>query len=90
MKKKELIHEVWKSQQHNMPYGFVESVITDTLKAIEKELTRGGKVTLIGFGTFEVRQYGERKAHNPRTGERMIVPAKKCPRSKRGRHLGKK
>lgn len=90
MKKKELIHEVWKNQQHNMPYGFVESVVSDTFEAIKKELSHGGKVTLTDFGTFEVRQYGERKAHNPRTGEQIIVAAKKMPAFRAGKRFKEK
>ena len=90
MKKKDLIHEVWKTQQHNMPYGFVESVVSDTFEVIKNELAHGGKVTLTDFGTFLVRNRKERKAHNPRTGEEMIVAAKKTPAFRAGKRFKEK
>ena len=51
------------------------------------QLEKGEKVQIVGFGTFEVRERGEKKCKNPRTGEEMITPAKKAPVFKAGKAL---
>jgi len=56
------------------------SVITDAL-------ARGEKVTLVGFGTFQVMKRKARKGRNPRTGQTIQIPAKKVPRFKPGKGL---
>ena len=39
----------------------------------------GDKVTLVGFGSFERRDRKEREGRNPKTGEKMSIPATKVP-----------
>lgn len=61
----------------------VESIIeavTDAMKA-------GDKVQLVGFGTFEVKERGERKGRNPQTGEEITIKASKLPSFKAGKAL---
>jgi DNA-binding protein HU-beta len=43
--------------------------------AITKSLKKGGKVTLVGFGTFSVSKRKARQGRNPRTGEVIKIPA---------------
>ena len=50
-------------------------------------LKKGDKVTLIGFGTFEVRKRAARKGRNPQTGAEMKIPASKAPAFKAGKAL---
>ena len=50
-------------------------------------LTAGDKVTLIGFGTFEVRQRAAKKGINPSTKQPVKIPAKKVPAFKAGKAL---
>ena len=61
------------------------------LKAFEEvvteELKNGGKVQLVGFGTFEVSERAERMGRNPQTGEDMIIAASKAPKFKAGTAL---
>jgi len=57
------------------------------LGCIRSTLAEGGKVALAGFGSFEVRTRKERMAMNPRTGERIMVPATKVPAFKAGKQL---
>ena len=77
MNKTELVEKVaesaglTKTQAEAAINAFVET-ITDGLKA-------GDKITLKGFGTFEVRQREEREGRNPRTGETMTIAASKAP-----------
>jgi DNA-binding protein HU-beta len=60
---------------------FVDSV-TGALK-------KGDRVALVGFGTFSTTKRKARVARNPRTGERIQVPAKRAPKFKAGRDLKK-
>ena len=58
-----------------------------TLDAIKAELVAGEKVTLIGFGTFEVRERAARQGHNPQTGAAIKIKASKAPAFKPGKTL---
>lgn len=57
---------------------------TDT---VAEELTKGGKVQLVGFGNFEVSERGARTGRNPRTKETITIPASKSPKFKAGKAL---
>lgn len=57
----------------------VSMILTKVLDTITRELANGERVVLTGFGTFEVKERGEREVKNPRTGEPVIVPAHKAP-----------
>lgn len=63
------------------------AVIDAAFAAIEKALVAGEKVQLIGFGTFEVRERGERTGKNPQTGETVQIAACKAPAFKAGKAL---
>jgi len=56
-------------------------------EAVTEELVNGGKVQLVGFGTFDVAQRAAREGRNPRTKEIMPIPASKAPRFKVGKAL---
>jgi DNA-binding protein HU-beta len=55
--------------------------------AIEDALKAGDKVQLVGFGTFEVRDRPARQGQNPKTGEKIAIPASKAPVFKAGKSL---
>ncbi len=57
---------------------------TDT---VSEELKNGGKVQLVGFGTFEVSKRAAREGRNPQTKEPMSIPASKAPKFKPGKAL---
>jgi len=57
------------------------------LEAISEELGKGGKVQLVGFGTFDVADRAAREGRNPQTGQPMKIPASKAPRFKVGKAL---
>jgi len=59
--------------------AFVQ-VVTETLK-------KGGKVQLVGFGSFEVRKRAARKGRNPQTKQEIKIPASKAPVFKAGKAL---
>jgi len=50
-------------------------------------MRKGDRVSITGFGTFEVRQRAERMARNPRTGQQMRVPATRMPAFRAGKGL---
>jgi DNA-binding protein HU-beta len=57
------------------------------LGAITKALKKGDTVTLVGFGTFQVRERGARTGRNPRTGDTINIAASKNPAFKAGKAL---
>ena len=54
---------------------------------VAEELTKGEKIQLVGFGTFEVADRPAREGRNPKTGETMQIPASKAPKFKAGKAL---
>lgn len=57
----------------------VDTVVSELLNVIMDTVVRGDRVTLVGFGSFEARTRKEREGHNPRTGEKMIIPPVTVP-----------
>ena len=72
MTKKEIARLVYT----NTKLSLVESqeAVQATFNAISKLLVKYGRVELRGFGVFSVQKRSARKAHNPRTGEEVLVP----------------
>jgi len=58
-----------------------------TLKAIEEALSKGDQVTLVGFGTFQVKERAARTGRNPQTGAEIEIKAAKVPSFKAGKGL---
>lgn len=56
-----------------------DAVLTATLDSIIDAVSRGEKVTLVGFGTFEARGRKAREGRNPKTGETLTIPATTVP-----------
>jgi len=64
-----------------------EKAITALVETIEEALKAGQKVSLVGFGTFEVRDRKPRVGRNPQTGEEIRIPASRVPSFKAGKSL---
>lgn len=64
-----------------------EKALNAVIASITDALTSGDKVQIVGFGTFEVRERAAKEATNPRTKEKIKVPAKKAPAFKAGKAL---
>lgn len=64
-----------------------EKAVTSTIDAITAALKKGDKVSLVGFGTFEVRDRPARKGRNPQTKKEITIPASKLPAFKAGKAL---
>ncbi|MBE6836533.1 MAG: HU family DNA-binding protein [Ruminococcus sp.] len=64
-----------------------ENALAAVTGAIADSLVKGEKITLVGFGTFEVRDRKAKTAINPATKAKIEVPAKKVPAFKPGSAL---
>ena len=64
-----------------------DKAVTAVLEAITETLVSGEKVSLVGFGTFEVKERAERMGHNPQTGDASVIAASKAPVFKAGTAL---
>ncbi len=64
-----------------------EKLLDAFMKAVEETLSKGDKVVLVGFGSFQVVTRSERKGRNPRTGEPLKIPAKKVVKFVPGKKL---
>ena len=64
-----------------------EKAVNAVIAAITEAMVEDDKVQLVGFGTFEVRERAEREGKNPRTGEKIAIPASKVPAFKAGKSL---
>ncbi len=83
MNKQELVSAM--AEQANISKKDAESALKAFTDIITQELSRGGKVQLVGFGTFEVSERAARKGRNPQTKEEIDIPASKAPRFKAGK-----
>ena len=64
-----------------------EKAVKAFTDVVSEELVNGGKIQLVGFGTFEVSERPAREGRNPRTGETMTIAATKTPKFKVGKAL---
>ena len=64
-----------------------EKAVSAALEAISAELAAGGKVQLVGFGSFETKKRDARIGRNPRTKEEIKIPASRVPAFKAGKAL---
>lgn len=85
MTKAELISAV--AEKSELTKKDSDKAVTAVIDAITEALVKGDKVSLVGFGTFEVKNRAARKGINPRTKEPMPIPASKLPAFKAGKAL---
>jgi len=77
MNKAELVDAI--AQAASVTKKEADTVVNATVEAIMEALVAGDKVTLVGFGTFEVRERAAREGRNPSTGKPIQIPATKVP-----------
>jgi len=85
MNKSQLIDVV--SKDTGLKRKEAEAAVNSVFSAIESALVDGEKVQLIGFGSFSVKERGERTGRNPATGAAITIPASKQPAFVAGRDL---
>lgn len=88
MNKVELINEV--AAQAKVSKAQAKAAIEAAIKSVSDALCKGDRVSLIGFGTFVVREKASRVGRNPLTKETIVIPAKKMIKFKAGVELSKK
>jgi DNA-binding protein HU-beta len=85
MNKQELITLV--AEKADLSKKESEAAVAAIIDGITSTLSKGEKVQLVGFGTFEVRQRQAREGRNPSTGETIKIAAQKVPAFKAGKAL---
>ncbi|MEB3245986.1 MAG: HU family DNA-binding protein [Vampirovibrionales bacterium] len=85
MNKEELIQEVAKKTRESQKD--VGEIITSAIEVIQKAVSKGKRVTLVGFGSFEPRKRKARNARNPQNGEMIKVAAKTVPAFSAGKRF---
>jgi len=85
MNKSELIEAV--ADSADLSKASASRAVDAVLESITDALSEGDQVTLVGFGTFSVRDRAARTGRNPRTGESIEIPASKVPGFKPGKAL---
>jgi DNA-binding protein HU-beta len=85
MNKEELVSAVANKTKQSKKQ--TEAGIQATIDAISDALSKGDKVTLVGFGTFQVKERAAREGRNPRTGAVLKIAAKKAPSFTAGKGL---
>ena len=83
--KAELIEAV--AEKNEMTKAAATRAVDSVLGTITDTLVSGDQVTLVGFGTFQVRDRAARVGRNPRTGEAIDIKASKIPSFKAGKAL---
>jgi DNA-binding protein HU-beta len=64
-----------------------KAALESFLGCVTKTLKKGGRVSLVGFGTFSVSKRGARAGRNPQTGATIQIKARKVARFKAGKGL---
>ena len=85
MNKNDLIAAI--SEKTDLTKKDTEKLLRAFEEVVVEELVKGGKVQMVGFGTFDVTERAAREGRNPRTGETMQIEASRAPRFKVGKAL---
>ena len=85
MNKSELIDAI--AEKSGLTKADAGRALDATVASISEALAKGESVTLVGFGTFSVKDRAERQGFNPKTKEPLTIPATKVPVFKAGKSL---
>lgn len=85
MNKHELIQEI--AKKTDMSQKDTMKILEAFTGTVSETLKKGEKITLTGFGTWEVSHRAARTGRNPSTGKAIKIKAKKLPRWKAGKHV---
>lgn len=85
MNKAELIDAI--SEKTSVTKKVSDAVLTASLATIIDAVAAGDKVVLVGFGSFEKRDRAEREGRNPKTAEKMMIPATRVPAFQAGKQF---
>ncbi|WP_303978239.1 HU family DNA-binding protein [Dongia mobilis] len=65
------------AEAHELPKKQVETILTDVIASVAKQLKKGSKIRLVGLGILQVRKRAARMGRNPATGESIKIKASK-------------
>lgn len=85
MNKTELVKAI--AEKANLKVYDTENLVNAFINTVSDELSKKGKVTLVGFGTFTVAHRKEKTGVNPKTGQKITIKAKHVPVFKPGKAL---
>ena len=77
MNKDELVDAI--AQKTDVTKKQADVIVTAMVEVIIEAVSSGDKISLVGFGNFEVRDRQARAGHNPKTGEKMQIAASRVP-----------
>ncbi|NLT40388.1 MAG: HU family DNA-binding protein [Clostridiales bacterium] len=85
MNKTELIR--FTAEKTGVSQKDADKIISAAIDTIVEELASGGKVQLVGFGAFEIKERAARIGRNPQTKQAIEIPASRTPVFKAGKRL---
>lgn len=85
MNKADLVAAI--SKKSGLTKKDADKAVSAFVAAVTETLSKGGKVQLVGFGTFETAKRAAREGRNPQTGKPMKIPASTAPKFKPGKAL---
>lgn len=85
MNKSDLVAEIAKAA--DLSKKDAQNALNAFIETTTKALKKGDKISLVGFGTFEVSKRKARTGINPQTGEKIKIKASKAPKFKPGKSL---
>ena len=88
MTKADLVSKI--AEESGITKAQAEKAVDGFVSAVSGALATGDKITLVGFGTFSVGERAQREGRNPRTGEKIKIPASKVVKFKAGKTLSEK
>jgi DNA-binding protein HU-beta len=88
MTKAEVVAKI--ANENGITKAQAEKAVDGFVSAVSDALAAGDKITLVGFGTFSVGERAQREGRNPRTGEKIKIPASKVVKFKAGKTLSEK
>jgi len=85
MKKSDIAESI--ADEAGISKAAADRALKSVLGSVTKELKKGGRVSLVGFGTFSISKRAARKGRNPQTGETIKIKATKVPKFSAGKGL---
>lgn len=85
MNKAELVEKV--SKKSKMTKAQTELILDAAIDVIQRAVSAGEEVKIVGFGTFDRASRKERNGRNPKTGTTILIPASRVPRFRPGKEF---
>jgi len=83
--KGELVGQI--ASEANISKAAAEKALKAFIDGVTNSLKNGDKVSLVGFGTFDISKRAARTGRNPQTGEEITIKASNAPKFKAGKSL---